>query len=123
MIRLIHEHNILNGLRFSVIEFTTMAVVVVGFAIYVVNAGSDVLVIALLGVGANCLVVAALGIRSLQAGERDRNLAATFSPSSRARILEEHPHAQRATWVLSALTLIPFVVATAVIAERVRGRA
>ncbi len=123
MIRLIHEHNTLNGLRFSVIEFAAMAVVVVGFAIYVVNAGADVLRIALLGVGANCLVVAALGIRSLQAGEQDRSLGATFSSSSRARILEEHPHAQRATWVLSALTLIPFAVATAVLAERVRGRA
>ena len=121
MIRLIHEHNTLNGLRFSAIEFTAMAVVVVGFALYLVNAGADVLAIALLGVGANCLVVAAVGIRSLQAGEQDRSLAATFSPSSRARVLQEHPQAQRATWALSALTLIPFAVATVVLAERVRG--
>ena len=70
MIRLIHEHNTLNGLRFSVIEFTAMAVAVVGFAIYVVNAGADVLAIALLGIGANCLVVAALGIRSLRRADR-----------------------------------------------------
>ena len=123
MIRLIDEHNTLNGLRFTVIEFLVMAVIVVGFAIYVANAGANVLAIALLGVGANCLVVVAVGLRSLQAGERDRSLAATFSPSSRARILQEHPHAQRATLALSVLTLIPFAVAVAVLAGRVRGRA
>lgn len=123
MIRLIREHNTLNGLRFTVIEFMVMAVVVVGFAIYVANAGASVFAIGLLGVGANCVVVAAVGIRSLQAGQQDQSLAATFSPSSRARILQEHPHAQRATWALSALTLIPFAVVAAVFAGRVRGRA
>ncbi len=96
MIRLIRLHNMLNGLRFSVIEFLVMAVIVMGFAIYIASTGAIIFTIALVGGGANCLVVAAVGIRSLQAGEEDRSLAATFSPSSRARILEEHPHAQRA---------------------------
>ena len=123
MIRLIREHNALNGLRFSVIEFLVMAAIVMGFAIYIASTGAIILAIALVGVGANCVVVAAVGIRSLQAGEEDRSLAATFSPSSRARILEEHPYAQRATWALSALTLIPFAVAAAVLAGRIRGRA
>jgi len=123
MIRLIREHNALNGLRFSVIEFVVMAVVIAGFAVYVANAGGTILAIALLGVGANCLVVAAVGIRSIQVGAEDRSLAATFSPSSRARILQEHPHAQRATWALSVLTLIPFAVAAAVLAGRLCGRA
>ncbi|MHB8399326.1 MAG: hypothetical protein ACYDCI_10400 [Candidatus Limnocylindrales bacterium] len=122
MIRLIDQHNTLNGLRFTVIEFMVMAVVVVGFAVYVADAGANVLAIALLGVGANCLVVAAVGIRLLRAGEQDRSLGATFSPSSRARILQEHPHAQRATWALSVLTLIPFAVAVAMLLGRVRGR-
>ena len=72
----------------------------------------SVLAVAFLGVGVNCIVVASVGIRSLQAGQRDQSLVATFSPSSRARILEEHPQAQRATWVLSALTLIPFALLT-----------
>lgn len=123
MIRLIREHNMLNGSRFSVVEFLGMAVVVVGFAIYIASAGAAIFAIGLLGVGANCLVVAAVGIRSLREGEPDRSLGETFSPSSRARVLREHPHAQRATWALSALTLIPFVVAAAVLVGRVRGRA
>lgn len=123
MIRLIREHNAVNGLRFTVIEFMVMAVIVAGFAVYLGNAGANVFAIALLGVGANCLVVAAVGIRSLQAGEQDRSLGATFSQSSRARILAEHPHGQRATWALSALTLIPFAVAAAALAGRVRRRA
>ena len=100
-----------------------MAALVIGFAIYCASAGAMVFGIALLGIGANCLVVASVGIRSLQAGERDRSLGATFSPSSRARILQEHPQAQRATWALSALTLIPFAVPIAVFVSRMRGRA
>lgn len=122
MIRLIHEHNTLNGLRFSVIEFMVMAAVVAGFAVYIASAGASLFAIGLLGVGANCLVVAAVGIRSLRAGEQDRSLGATFSPSSRARILQEHPDAQRATWALSALTLVPFAVMAAVLAGRALRR-
>ena len=120
MIRLIREHNTLNGLRFTLIEFSVMAVVVASFAIYFAIAGATVLAVALLGVAANCLVVAAVSIRSLRAGEEDRSLAETFSPSSRARILQDHPDAQRATWALSALTLIPFAVATFVLVGRIR---
>ncbi|MFI5261452.1 MAG: hypothetical protein ACHQZR_02705 [Candidatus Limnocylindrales bacterium] len=121
--RIIRDHNTLNGLRFSVIEFLVMAVLVIGFAAYVAGAGSTVLALASLGVGANCLVVAAIGIGSLRAGEWDRGLAATFSRSYRDRILLDHPGAQRATWILTALTLVPFAVTVAALAEAIRRRA
>lgn len=123
MIRIIREHNTLNGLRFSVIEFLLMAVLVVGFAAYLAGTGSTVFALALLGVGTNCLLVAAVAIGSLRSGEQDRSLAATFSRSSRDRILRDHPRAQRATWVLTSLTLIPFAVTVAALAEAIRRRA
>ncbi len=56
MIRLIREHNTLNGLRFSVAEFLVTLAIVVGFAIYFARAGVIALAIALLGIGANCFV-------------------------------------------------------------------
>jgi len=122
MIPIIREHNMLNGLRFSVLEFLLMAVLVVGFAAYVAGTGSIVPALALLGVGTNCIVVAAVGIGSLRSGEQDRSLAATFNRSSRDRILLDHPRAQRATWILAALTLIPFAVAGAALAEAIGRR-
>jgi len=120
VIRLIREHNIVNGLRFTVIEFTVMVAVVTGFAIYFAAAGASVPAVVCLGVAANCIAVAEVSLGSLRAGEEDRSLAATFSASARARILEEHPGAQRATWLLSALTLLPFAVAIGVVIGRVR---
>ena len=120
MIRLIREHNTLNGLRFSMTEFLVASVIAVGLAIYLATTGEVALAIALLGVEVNCLVVAAVGVRSLRAGEPDRSLRATFSPSTRARILEDYPHAQRATWILAGLALIPFAVLALAVAPSVR---
>ena len=72
--------NAVNGLRFTVIEFMVMAVIVVGFAVYLGNAGANVFAIALLGVGANCLVVAAVGIRSYF--RRANRIGASARPSA-----------------------------------------
>lgn len=122
MIQLIRDHNELNGIRFSVIEFLLMAVLVVGFAVSVAGAGLPVGALALAAVGANCLVVAAVGVASWRAGEPDVGLRATFSAAARARHLAEHPQAQRATWTLAILTLIPGAVLVLALAGYLRAR-
>jgi hypothetical protein len=120
MIRTIHEHHALNGLRFSVAEFLVMASVAGVLAGSAAATGGPLVAALLVGVGLNCLVVAGLGIVWLRAGEPDRPLSATFSAVARARVLEQHPDAQRATWILALASLVPFFVVLTVVAGRDR---
>lgn len=121
MISLIREHNALNGLRFSVAEFLVTSVIAISVGIYFTNEGEIAWAIALFGIGANCLVVVTVGVLALRAGEPEQRLRATFSPSARARILRDHPRAQRATWILASLTLIPLALPALTLAEIARG--
>ncbi|MGH2467729.1 MAG: hypothetical protein ACRDGL_08365 [Candidatus Limnocylindrales bacterium] len=119
MVRTIREHHALNGLRFSVVEFLVMAVLAAVLAGSAVAIGRPLLAVLLVGIVLNCLTVAAFGIAWLRAGVPDQPLAATFSPAARARTLRQHPDAQRATWILTAAVLVPYLVLA--LAGRDRG--
>jgi hypothetical protein len=116
---LIREHDALNGLRFSALEFGVMAVVVGGL-------GSTSLPPVRRSSPSPASASSPTASRSRPSASAHfgpaTRIRASPGPSAprRARILEEHPNAQRATWLLAGLTLIPFAVATAAVVERVR---
>lgn len=110
MVRTIREHHVLNGLRFSIIEFLVMAALAAVLAGSAIAIRQPLLTVLLVGIVLNCLTVVALSVAWLRAGVPDQPLAATFSPTARARTLRRHPDAQRATWILAAAVLVPYLV-------------
>ena len=117
MIRIIRGHNRLNGLTFSAVEFGLVGLAVLALAGYFLSAGSLLLAVVTIGIAVNCVPVVWLGIASLRAGESDIGLRAMLRPAVRAAALREHPTMQRDTYVLAGATLLPFVVAIAVVIE------
>ena len=118
MLRIIRNHNRLAGPKFSLVEFLVMTVVLLGIAVSLGLAGRFPVAVIPLGIAANCLAVAAAASADLRAGMPDRNLGAAFSPAARAEVLTDHPQAQRDTWVLAGLTLVPFLAAAGLLAHR-----
>ena len=120
--RLIRDHNRVNGLWFSVVEFLLMTVLCLGMAVLFIDAGAVVFGVVAAGIGANCVVIVVLGVGSLRAGEPDIGLRAAFTPSGRARMRAEYPHLQRETFVLAGATLLPGIVAAWTVVERLQSR-
>ena len=108
MLRIIRNHNRLAGPKFSLVEFLLMTVVLLGIAVSLGMAGRFAVAVIPLGIAANCLAVAAAASADLRAG----------MPAARAEVLSDHPQAQRDTWVLAGLTLVPFLVAAGLLAGR-----
>jgi hypothetical protein len=117
MIKIIRAHNRLNGLRFSTVEFGLVGLVVLAMAAYFLVAGAFLNAVVAIGIAVNCVPVVWLGIGSLRAGESDIGLRAMLRPAARAAALREHPTMQRDTYILAGATLLPFVVAVAVVVE------
>ncbi len=117
MIRIIRGHNRLNGYRFSTVEFGLVGLVTLGLAAYFLLAGSLVFGVAAIGIAANCVPVVWLGIGAWRAGEADIGLRAMLRPALREAALREYPTMQRDTYILAGATLLPFVVALAVVVE------
>ena len=114
MMRIVRGHNRLNGLRFSVVEFGIVGLVVVVLAGYFFLSGAVLTGLVALGIATNCAPVVLLGIGSIRAGEPDIGLRAMLRPAVRAEALREYPSMQRDTYILAGATLLPFVVAVAV---------
>ena len=117
MQRIIREHNTLNGLRFTLVEFVIVGLLMTGSAAYLALTSHMVLSVVAAGIAANCVPVIMQAGASLRAGEVDRGWRATFSPLQRAAVLRDHPTAQRDTWMLSVATVLPFLVAIAALAR------
>ena len=94
MLRIIRNHNRLAGPKFSLVEFLLMTVVLLGIAVSLGMAGR--------------FAVAAAASADLRAG----------MPAARAEVLSDHSQAQRDTWVLAGLTLVPFLAAAGLLAHR-----
>ena len=117
VLRIIRDHNRLNGLRFCAAEFSAMGVLCLGLAALFATRGADWLAIIGLGIGLNCVPVVWLAVRSLRAHEPDIGLRAMLRPDARARAQREVPTMQRDTLVLSGATLLPFATVTVVLLE------
>jgi len=109
VIRIIRDHNRLNGLRFCAFEFGAIALLCVGFAALFASRGSLLFGLVGLGIALNCLPVIVLAIRSIRAGERDIGLRAMLRSDVRAQAQHDVPTMQRDTLILSGATILPFV--------------
>jgi hypothetical protein len=117
VLRIIRDHNRLNGLRFCAIEFSVAGVIALGLAVLFAGHGAVWLAIIALGIGLNCVPVVWLAIRSLRAGAPDVGLRAMLRPEVRAQAQRDVPTMQRDTLILSGATLLPFATAILVLLE------
>lgn len=117
MIRRIVEHNRLNGVVFSTIEFVLVAAgaafIAVGLGIHHHPAG----VILACGIALNSLVIVGFGAVAWGRGERGTPLIQVFSPAGRARLTQEHPTLMSDTLIVAAATLFPYLLSALVAGE------
>ena len=117
VIRIIRDHNRLNGLWFCAVEFGVVALVCLGLAAFFAAHGAFWLAILGLGIAVNCLPIVWLAIQSIRAGDRDIGLRAMLRREVRAQAQRDVPTMQQDTLILSGATLLPFVVAAVVLLE------
>jgi hypothetical protein len=112
---IIRRHNVLNGLRFSLLEFGLIALLVGIFR-------ETVMALITVGITLNCLpvvVIAGHTLRTMAPGER---VGSFWNRQARAQHLRENPHMLRDTPVLTGTTLLPFVGLFAVLVELAHAR-
>ena len=118
MIEIIRRHNRLNGIKFSVAEFTLIAVLAGAFAAYYAAHQKAVMVFITLGITSNCLTVALIGTRTLMDRTAEDNQIAPFwSRAAREQHLRENPNMFRDTLAITTATLVPFLLLVIVIFE------
>ena len=110
MIQKIKLHNYVYGFVFSLIEFILIILVIGGFMIYYFLHGRTLYGIISLGIVLNCLVFVLFAASSLIHKENDLGIMKFFNKKSRDETYREHTTLQRDTYVLSVLTLFPFLL-------------
>lgn len=107
---LLHEHNILNGFWFVLIEFVLVVLAALFVGVAVLTKGSIVWAVAFLGIAANAATVCIIVIGQMRRGERSNTFAETYSGKGREVIRREHPNLDRHTlWIVIAI-LVPFLL-------------
>ena len=116
--RIVESHNYLNGVKFSVIEFALISLVLSPFAVYYLWHGQFVYGSIATGIAVNCLTVVVLGARAWRAGQMGLALGSWTDPKIAARAKQEHPIMLRQTLLLTASCLVPFAAFGVVLYER-----
>jgi hypothetical protein len=121
VIRRIIEHNKLNGVAFSTVEFLLIAAAAtfIGVGLGLHGEWSGVVLAA--GIALNSLVVVAFAAAAWRRGEPGTSLRHVFDPSYRELLSREHPTIMRDTLILSAAVIVPYVLPITVAAERRRS--
>jgi hypothetical protein len=118
VIKRIEEHNQLNGYLFVTIEFGAIAAVVAPFGIYWLGHRDWLLGAIAAGIIANCLVVFGTALRSLIRGDRGVGIWKIYTdPATRQAVATAHPNLSADTATVATASLLPFVLATAVLLE------
>jgi hypothetical protein len=117
VVRLIVEHNRLNGIMFSTVEFLVVSLVAMfvafGFAVHHAWVG----VVLAAGIAVNCLVVVGFGVAAWRRGERGQALTSVFSRQGRREISREHPTMGRDTAILATAAVVPYALFIAVLLD------
>lgn len=115
---IIHRHNRLNGVVFSIVEFGLIGLFVGAFATwYTAHRRAGMAIIAW-GIALNCLSVVIYGLRQLaQDRAKGKPIGSFWDRKSRARHLRENPRMGRDTLVLTVAALLPFAVLAALMFE------
>jgi hypothetical protein len=120
VIRHIREHNELNGVLFSSVEYgvAALAAAFVAFGLGRNNRWLGVLLLG--GIALNCVVVLVFGLAALRRGERGQSLRGLSDAEYRQRLRREHPDLMRDTLTLAGLAIIPYALALRVAVDVVR---
>ena len=122
MIRRIIEHNELNGVVFSTIEFILVAATAAFIAAGMARQGNMAAAVLAAGTMLNSLVIVAFGVRAWRRGERGMPLGRVFSPAGRAEITRQHPRLMEDTVAVATAALIPFALLLIAVVEFSRRR-
>jgi hypothetical protein len=111
MLRVIKNHNYLNGNIFSLIEFLLMALVLAPFAVYYIFHGPRSYAAIAVGIVLNCLTVSFVAMQSLLRKEESIGLRKTYFDKDVAkRMRAEYPNMSQETFILCVAVLIPFLL-------------
>jgi hypothetical protein len=114
LVELIREHNRLNGLRFSIVEFVLVGAV----ALFLAISGVWHLLIGI-GIALNMATVAIVGVWQIRDGERSEGSPwKMFDSRYRQKIAREHPNLSIHTALIVVTSLIPFLLTVLVIVQR-----
>jgi hypothetical protein len=115
---IIHRHNLLNGVVFSVVEFGLIALLIGAFATYYLLHHRPVMAAIGWGIALNCLPVVVSGVQELRrrnvSGQR---LGSFWDKAARERHRKENPHMLRDALVLTGAVMLPFVCFALVLFE------
>lgn len=119
MIDRIVSHNHLNGLVFSVAEFSLFLLAVLPFGLYYFFHHNLPFTLIALGLICNFLVIVLFGVRSLLRKEKGGSHKDLFEPTKREAIGRQYPHLMTDTLLLVLTLLVPFLLCILVILELV----
>jgi hypothetical protein len=119
-LRRIVEHNRLNGVIFSTVEFLLVAAAAAFIGVGMVRLRWPIGAVLALGTALNALVIVAFGAVAWRRGERGTSLIQVFNANHRAELSQKHPHLMAATLIVAAAALAPFVLIAAVALESAR---
>jgi hypothetical protein len=118
---IIHRHNRLNGVAFSIIEFTFISLFVGGFGTYYLVHRNALIATIAWGITLNCLPVVVIGLRQLRHDRAiNRPVPSFWDRKTRERFKLENPHMFRETMILTTVALLPFIMLAAVLLDRPR---
>lgn len=121
MIRRIREHNQLNGIAFSTVEYA-IAALAAGFIAFAFGLNGRWLGLALsIGIVINCLIVVGFGVAAWRRGERGSSLGRLADPEYRRQVRRDHPSLMQDTLTLAIVAIVPFALTIGVVADVARG--
>jgi hypothetical protein len=107
---IIHRHNLLNGVAFSIVEFALIAALTGAYGTYYLLHHRLAMAATGWGIALNCLPVVVEGFLQLRerrvSGEKPGSF---WDKAARAKHRKENPHMLRDTLALTLTTLIPFL--------------
>lgn len=110
MIRKIKLHNYVYGFTFSLLEFLFIIVIIGSFMFYYFIHGVLLYGIVALGIVLNCLVFVLFAAISIIKNEKSLGIIKFLKQKDRAETHRRFPVLQRDTYLLSVLTLLPFIL-------------
>ena len=117
VIRRVIEHNQLNGVALSVVEFLLVvaaaAFIGIGLGLHHRWIGAALAA----GTVLNCLVVIGDGVAAWRRGERGASLRRLFHAQYREEVSRNHPTLMRDTMILAAAAVVPYALLIAVVSE------
>jgi len=119
LLKIVREHNRLNGVRFVIAEFVLVAVAALLIALSGKVHQHGLVTLAGAGILMNSLTVIAVAMGQIRAGERGQGLSRLVSPDDRAALGQKYPGLALDTLILLLFVLSPFLLPLWLLLERI----